>query len=133
MDAEERLEKLERELCVEKRRTRWLLAAVLVRLVGGGLAWTWGTITATSQGANIGWKVIRATQFILEDENEKLRAGLAGLQPSPLTMPVGLNNAGILNVMKALADVVAFLASECASYITGSLVLVDGGLHRAMI
>jgi len=28
-------------------------------------------------------------------------AGLAGLQPSPLTMPVGLNNAGILNVMKA--------------------------------
>jgi 3-oxoacyl-[acyl-carrier protein] reductase len=109
-------------------------------------------------------------------------------------MPVGLNNAGILNVMKALADeeaanhilvttvcpgpilterqtrllqdaarakgtsfdaaqreattaiplgrmgrpeevadVVAFLASERASYITGSLVLVDGGLHRAMI
>ena len=121
-------------------------------------------------------------------------AGLAGLQPGPLIMPVGLNNAGILNVMKALADgeaanhilvttvcpgpilterqtrllqdaarakgttieeaqreattasplgrmgrpeevadVVAFLASERASYITGSLVLVDGGLHRAMI
>ncbi len=121
-------------------------------------------------------------------------AGLAGLQPSPLIMPVGLNNAGILNVMKALADgeaanhilvttvcpgpilterqtrllqdaarakgtsleaaqreattaiplgrmwrpeevadVEAFLASERASYITGSLVLVDGGLHRAMI
>jgi 3-oxoacyl-[acyl-carrier protein] reductase len=121
-------------------------------------------------------------------------AGLAGLQPSPLTMPLGLNNAGILNVMKALADaeaahnilvtavcpgpilterqtrllqdaaqakgisldaaqreatsgiplkrmgrpeevadVVAFLASERASYVTGSLVIVDGGLHRAMI
>jgi 3-oxoacyl-[acyl-carrier protein] reductase len=121
-------------------------------------------------------------------------AGLAGLQPSPLTMPVGLNNAGILNVMKALADAeaannilvttvcpgpilterqtrlledaarvkgitveeaqreatsaiplrrmgrpeevadaVAFLASERASYITGSLVLLDGGLHRTMI
>ena len=121
-------------------------------------------------------------------------AGLAGLQPNPLSMPVGLNNAGTLNVMKALADgeaphnilvttvcpgpiltdrqtqllrdvartkgitleaaqseatsaiplkrmgrpeevadVVAFLASERASYITGSVVIVDGGLHRAMI
>lgn len=121
-------------------------------------------------------------------------AGLAGLQPNPLSMPIGLNNAGILNVMKALADgeashnilvttvcpgsiltdrqtqllqdvaqtkgitfeaaqsqatsaiplrrmgrpeevadVVAFLASERASYITGSVVIVDGGLHRAMI
>ena len=121
-------------------------------------------------------------------------AGVAGLQPSPLSMPVGLNNAGILNVMKALADAeaannilvttvcpgpilterqttllqdaarakgmtveaaqreataaiplrrmgrpeevadaVAFLASERGSYITGSLVIVDGGLHRAMI
>jgi enoyl-[acyl-carrier-protein] reductase (NADH) len=29
--------------------------------------------------------------------------------------------------------VVAFLVSERASDITGSLVLVDGGLHRAMI
>ena len=121
-------------------------------------------------------------------------AGLAGLQPGPTSMPIGLNNAGVLNVMKALADgeathnilvttvcpgsilterqtrllqdlartkgislevaqseatsaiplrrmgrpeevadVVSFLASERASYITGSVVIVDGGLHRAMI
>ncbi|HEY6553345.1 MAG TPA: SDR family oxidoreductase, partial [Vicinamibacteria bacterium] len=32
-----------------------------------------------------------------------------------------------------VADTVAFLASERASYITGSLVLTDGGLHRTMI
>jgi 3-oxoacyl-[acyl-carrier protein] reductase len=121
-------------------------------------------------------------------------AGMAGVQPGARIMPVGLNNAGILNVMKALADreaahnilvttvcpggilterqsqllqdaakdkgisvaaaeteataqvplqrmgkaeevadVVAFLASERASYVTGSVVLVDGGLHRAML
>jgi 3-oxoacyl-[acyl-carrier protein] reductase/bacilysin biosynthesis oxidoreductase BacG len=121
-------------------------------------------------------------------------AGMAGLQPGPMIMPVGLNNAGILNVMKGLAeaeapnnilvttvcpgpirterqttlladaakakgitieaaereataaiplkrmgrpeevaDIVAFLASERASFTTGSYVLADGGLYRAMI
>ena len=78
MDTEKRLEKLERELLAEKRRTRWLLAAVGLGVVGVALAWTLATITSTAQaqGANSGPKVIRATQFILEDKNGKPRATL---------------------------------------------------------
>jgi hypothetical protein len=73
----ERLEKLERELFAEKRRNRWLLAAVGLGVVGVALVWTWATTTATarSQGANTGPKVIRATQFI-EDKNGTPRAML---------------------------------------------------------
>ena len=89
MGTEERLEKLERELLAEKRRNRWLLAAVGLGVVGVGLAWTLTTITPTAQaqGANTGPKVIRATQFILEGETGKLRVVLRvfkdGLMLSP--------------------------------------------------
>ena len=78
MNIEERLEKLERELFAEKRRNRWLLVAVGLGVVGVGLVWTLATIrpTAQAQGANIGPKVIRANQLILEDETGKIRAGL---------------------------------------------------------
>ena len=77
MSTEERLEKLERELFAEKRRARWLLATVGLGVLGV-LAWTWATSTPTAQaqGANTGPKVIRATQFILEDETGKARARL---------------------------------------------------------
>jgi hypothetical protein len=85
MESEKRLEELERELFAEKRRTRWVLAAVLVGVVGVGLALTWGTIrpTAQTQGANSGPKVIRATQFILEDETGKDRAMLVVSKDGP--------------------------------------------------
>jgi hypothetical protein len=84
MDTEERLEKLERELLAEKRRTRRVLAAVGLGVVGV-LALTWGTITPTAQaqGANTGPKVIRATQFILEDETGKDRAMLVVSKDGP--------------------------------------------------
>ena len=77
MDIEERLAKLERELLSEKRRNRWLLAAVGLGVVGVGLAWALVITTSTAQGANTGAKVIRANQFVLEDETGKLRATLA--------------------------------------------------------
>ena len=46
MDTEERLEKLEREVFAEKRRNRWVLAAVGLGVVGVGMAWALATITA---------------------------------------------------------------------------------------
>ena len=86
MDTEERLEKLERELLAQKRRNRWLLAAVGLGVVGVALAWTLATITATAQaqGANIGPTVIRATQFILEVETGKSRAMLNMTKDGPM-------------------------------------------------
>ena len=85
MGTEERLEKLERELLAEKRRNRWLLAVVGLGVVGVALAWTLATTTATAQaqGANTGPKVIRANQFILEDETGKTRARLGVDQDGP--------------------------------------------------
>jgi hypothetical protein len=93
MDTEERLEKLERELLAEKRRNRWLLAAVGLGLVGVALAWTLATITSTAQaqGANIGPKVIRATQLILEDETGKPRAWLGVSKDGPMLTLVDEN------------------------------------------
>jgi hypothetical protein len=85
MDTEARLEKLERALLAEKHRNRWLLAAVGLGVVGVALAWTLANTTATAQaqGANIGLKVIRANQFILEDENGKTRAVLSVSKEGP--------------------------------------------------
>jgi len=69
-----RLEKVERELLAGKRRNRCLLVASRLGLVGVALVWALATITPTAQAQ--GRKVIRANQFIVEDENGKSRAGL---------------------------------------------------------
>jgi hypothetical protein len=76
MSTEERLERLEREVRAERRRTRWLLVVGGMVVVGLALGWTWATFTATAQaqGANIGPKMVRANQFILEDETGTDRA-----------------------------------------------------------
>lgn len=82
---EARLERLERQLGVETRRNRWLLAAMASVAVGAVLTWTVMTTTPTAQaqGANINPKVIRATQFVLEDENGKSRAALRVIDGGP--------------------------------------------------
>ena len=75
---EERLERLERELRVEKRRTRSLLVAVALAAVGVVFAWSLANTTATAQaqGATTGPKVIRANQFVLDDEKGRPRVWL---------------------------------------------------------
>jgi hypothetical protein len=78
MTTEERLEKLERELACAHRRSRWLLA-VLVLAVGGlclARTWTSTTALAQAQGAIATPRAVRASEFILEDENGKTRASL---------------------------------------------------------
>lgn len=188
---------------VEATAATWGRIDILVNNAGAARGIPFDELTQELWLENLQLKLfgyLRMTRLVLPHLRRKAWgrivniAGLAGLQPSPLSMPIGLNNAGILNVMKALADgeaacnilvttvcpgsiltdrqtrllqdvaqtkgitleaaqseatstiplrrmgrpeevadVVAFLASERASYITGSLVIVDGGLHRAII
>ena len=87
MTIEERLENMEREVGRQKRRTRWLLGAVL--LVAGGLIvpgmFETTAIRARAQVARTATEikatVINATEikvrdFVLEDKNGEIRAML---------------------------------------------------------
>lgn len=82
MTTEKRLEKLEKELGLAKRRNRWLLGGV--GLVLGMFALAWATIgtagKAQAQATGPAKKVIRANEFVVEDENGKPRAGLSVLK-----------------------------------------------------
>jgi len=69
MTIEERLENTERELGRVKRRSLWLLGAILIILAAG----SW--IAARAQFAGT-VKEIRARRILIEDENDKVRAAL---------------------------------------------------------
>jgi hypothetical protein len=77
MTIEERLENMERELGLVKRRNRWLLSAILVLL--GGLVTTgvFKTMIAPVQAQGEGTvKEIRAKRIVLEDESGQTRTEL---------------------------------------------------------
>ena len=83
MTTEKRLEKLERELSRANRLNRWLLAGVGLCLGIGLVAWAFGPTVATAQPAGAALKVVRANQFVLEDETGKTRARLRMSRSGP--------------------------------------------------
>ncbi len=78
MTTEERLEKVERELARAKRRSRWLLAVIILAagtwIAIAGCEETTTDVAAQTEGQ--GSKIVRANAFILEDRNGRTRAGL---------------------------------------------------------
>jgi hypothetical protein len=94
MTTEERLEKLERELSRVKGRNRWLLAGVGLCLVSVvvvyGLGWA-GLTAHASEGAP---KEVRATNFVLEDGEGKMRASL-GMDEDGLELRLRYGNGNI--------------------------------------
>ena len=77
MSIEERLEDMEREVGRQKRRSRWLLGAILVLAGGLVAAGVFKTMIIPAQAQTAGTaKFIRARSILVEDENGKLRASL---------------------------------------------------------
>jgi hypothetical protein len=97
MSTEERLERLEREVLMAKRRTRWLLAAVGLGVVALALAWTLANTTSTAQGSNSELKMVSANGFVLQDETGKPRARLTVLKGGPMLSLLDAN--GTLRAM----------------------------------
>lgn len=83
MTTEERLEKLERELKRANRRNRWLLAGVSLCIGVVVVVWVFGLAAMTARAAGGAVKQVRATEFILEDENGMPLASLTVIKGFP--------------------------------------------------
>jgi 3-oxoacyl-[acyl-carrier protein] reductase len=62
---------------------------------------------------------VRTAQLLSEEHS----LGAAGAETAPAFIPMGR-----LGEPEDIADVILFLASEAARYITGQVIVVDGGL-----
>jgi hypothetical protein len=83
MTTEERLEKLERELKHANRHNQRLLARVILCLGIGITVLVFGLAAMTARAAGGAVKQVRATEFILEDENGIGLASLTAIKGFP--------------------------------------------------
>jgi len=83
MTTDERMEKMEGQLARVRWFNRCLIACIVMSLGAWFIVKTFGPETAWAQS---GAKVIRATRFVVEDENGKLRAVLEANKNGPSLM-----------------------------------------------
>jgi hypothetical protein len=83
MNTEDRLAKLEHELGVLHRRNQRLQYGLGLVVVGLCVAWFYTATLRTAQAQVPEPKVVRATEFILEDINGDMRAALAVTKDGP--------------------------------------------------
>jgi hypothetical protein len=83
MNADERLARLEQELTVMRRRNRLMWYCLGLVIVGLGTAWLHVKTVNIAQAQVPETKSIRATEFILEDQNGDVRAALAVTKDGP--------------------------------------------------
>jgi len=91
MTTEPRIEKLENELICAERRNGRLLAGVFLLVAFLALMWSGADKLSPAYAQNTAPKVIRANEFILEDENGKTRAVLGMSNGAPVLSLVDEN------------------------------------------
>ena len=83
MTTEERFERLERELSLAKRRTRWLSLAVVLTVAGLVVGWFDRGAAVGAESQQDALAEVRARAFVLVDATGQRRAALAVFEAGP--------------------------------------------------
>ena len=99
MTTEERLQKVERELERTKHLARFLVGIISLCFGTGAFFWASDTVSSKGQASGEPVKEIRASRFVLEDENGNMRAalGINNSQPTfVMTDEDGIDRIGLV-------------------------------------